>query len=66
MVYSVKQARALADKTQAEMAEKLGVTRDTYRKIEQNPGRATIDQAVAISRITGIPIDQIFFDRDST
>lgn len=66
LTYSVRQARALAEKTQAEMAERLGVTRETYRRIEQNPGRATVDQAIAIARITGIPIDQIFFADDST
>ena len=66
LVYTVKQARRLADKTQAEMAALLGISRDTYRKIEMFPEQATIAQAHNISAITKIPVDQIFFARDST
>ena len=66
MLYTVKQARRLADKTQAEMAALLGVSRDTYRKIEMFPEQATVAQARNISIITKIPVDQIFFAADST
>ena len=34
MTFSVKQARQMAGYTQVQMAEKLGVNRDTYRRIE--------------------------------
>ena len=50
MGFSVKQARQYAGFTQVEMANKLGVSRDTYRKIELFPE----------------PIDQIFFAKSST
>lgn len=66
MPYTVKQARRLADKTQAEMAKYLGVSRDTYRKIELFPEQATVKQAQDISAITKIPVDQIFFAGNST
>lgn len=66
MKYSVKQARKLNDLTQSQMAEMLGVHRTTYRKIEVNPECATIAQGKKIAEITGIPFDNIFFDRDST
>lgn len=66
MLYTVKQSRLLCGKTQRKMAELMGVHRDTYRKIELYPETATIKQAVEISRITGIPMDQIFFCNDST
>lgn len=66
MVYSVKQARLVAGKTQREMADLLEVHRDTYRKIELSPDTATIQQAKTISAVTGIPVDQIFFAQDST
>lgn len=66
MVFTVKQARLLAEKTQAEMAKLLGVSRDTYRKIEKFPEQATISQARSISAITSIPVDQIFFTGNST
>ena len=66
MPFTVKQARMLNSITQAEMAEKMGISRDTYRKIESNPETATIKQAKDISKITGIEIDQIFFATMST
>ena len=49
-----------------EMAEKLGVSRDTYRKIEMSPEDATVAIAKKISEVVGIPIDQIFFADLST
>lgn len=66
MGFTVKQARLIAGKTQSEMAKKLNVSRDTYRKIELSPDKTTIAQARSISDITGIPIDQIFFGVSST
>ncbi len=65
-MYTVKQARMLKGKTQAEMADCLGVCRDTYRAIEQNPDRATVKQAKAISEYLELDIEQIFFDKKST
>lgn len=66
MTYSVKQARQYAGLTQCQMAEKLRVSRDSYRNIEKNPERATIKQAKEISAITGIGVDSIFFAGDFT
>lgn len=66
MQYTVKQARVLMDFTQEQMAEKMGISRWTYRKIEENPESATIKQAKQISEITHIPIDNIFFANGST
>ena len=66
MGFTVKQARQYAGFTQREMAEKLGVSRDTYRKIEKSPEDATVATAKRISEVVGIPIDQIFFTSIST
>ena len=66
MTYTIKQARVLNDLTQAEMAKSMGISRETYRKIEANPRTATIDQAYLIAQITGISIDKIFFADAST
>ncbi len=66
MGFSVKQARQYAGFTQMEMAQKLGVSRDTYRKIELSPESASVALAKKISEIVGIPIDQIFFAQNST
>lgn len=63
MTFSVKQARRLVGYTQVEMAEKLGVSRDTYRRIEAKPETATILQGQKIAEITGISFDSIFLLR---
>lgn len=64
--FTVKQARQYAGFTQREMAEMLGISRDTYRKIEQSPEDATVATAKRISEVVGISIDQIFFANKST
>ncbi|MHC1758281.1 MAG: helix-turn-helix transcriptional regulator [Negativicutes bacterium] len=61
MNFNIKQARVYSNKTQEEMAEALKVHVDTYRNIEKNPGKATIEQAKTIAEVTGINIDQLFF-----
>ena len=66
MEFSVEQARKYAGLTQAETAEKMGVCRDTYRRIEKNPEKATIEQAYLFSSAVGISLDQIFFRKNST
>lgn len=65
MPYTVKQARMLADKSQRDCAEAIGVCEQTYRKIENNPENATIKQAVALSSFLGIPYDDISFIHSS-
>lgn len=66
MGFSVKQARQYAGLTQVEVARKLGISRDSYRKIEVSPETASISMAKKFSEIVGIPIDQIFFAEIST
>lgn len=61
VAFTVKQARTFAGKTQREMAEAIGVCRDTYMHLEKNPERITVGQANAISQYTGIPFNQISF-----
>lgn len=66
MMYTIKQARKLADMTQVQMADALEISRDTYRRIEKNPETATIAQGVRIAEVTGISFDAIFFGANST
>lgn len=66
MNLTLKQARMMNDLTVKEIAEKLNVCPDTYRKIEKNPERATIAIAKKVSEITGIPYDVIFFGGESS
>lgn len=61
MTLSLRQARRLRDKTQSEMAKLLKVHVMTYRKIEEKPDLATIEQAKKISEYLGVNYDEIFF-----
>ena len=65
MGYTLRQARMLADKSQIQSANAIGVCLQTYRKLEKNPEQATIAQAKTLSRFFGVPYDSIFFDTDS-
>lgn len=60
-VYSIKQARLLAEKTQEETADYLGIHKQTYAKIERNPELATIGQAKLISKFFNRRIDEMVF-----
>lgn len=61
MKYTVRQARNLKGLTQLEMAKLMGISRDTYIKIESDPTRSTVAQASRISEITGVPISDLNF-----
>ena len=65
MKLNLRQARRLKDKTQEEMANLLKVHVQTYRKIEETPSIATIEQAKKISEYLNFPYDEIFFDFNS-
>ena len=66
MNFTVKQARQYAGLTQIEMAQKLSISRDSYRKIEAEPDKTTVGMAMKISEVTSIPLDKIFFAKNST
>ena len=59
---TLRQARRMQDKTQDEMAALLKIHVTTYRKIEEKPESATIEQAKKISEFLNVPYDEIFFD----
>ena len=66
MQFTPKQARRLADFTQREIAEILGIYRQTYMKMEANPEEFTVKQAYAFADAVGLPYDQIkFFSADN-
>lgn len=66
MRFTIKQARAYAGLTQAEISDRIGIHRSTYIKIENDPSSATLGQLAKISEVTGIPIDQFFLAFNST
>ena len=51
----------MKDKTQDEMAALLNIHVQTYRKIEETPDIATIEQAKKIAEYLGVSYDEIFF-----
>lgn len=61
MVYTIRQARRLADKTQVETAKAIGVCEQTYRRIEKNPELATVKQATDLAQYFGLTLDEISF-----
>lgn len=64
MRFTVKQARAMANLTQEEMAQKMGINRSTYIRIEKDVLKATVGQLKKVSDITGIPLEDIFLPEE--
>jgi len=58
--FTIKQARKYSEISEIEMAEILGVCRETYRKIEQNPNICKKEQWEKISQKTGIPLNLFY------
>jgi putative transcriptional regulator len=46
--------------TQAELGEKIGVTRQTVAAIEQGKYSPTLETAFRIADVFGVPLDEVF------
>lgn len=66
MKLTLKKARLLKGFKQSELAERLGVHVQTYRKMEKHPDTVTIGEAKKICEILDVSYDYIFFNQDST
>ncbi|MEO5807717.1 helix-turn-helix transcriptional regulator [Devosia sp.] len=51
---------ANAEMTQADLAEKIGVTRQTIIAIEQGKYSPTLEMAFQIARALKVPFDEVF------
>jgi putative transcriptional regulator len=51
---------AHAEMTQAQLAERIGVTRQTVLAIEQGKYSPTLEMAFQIARVFGVPLDEVF------
>ncbi len=51
---------AAAEMTQAELADRVGVTRQTIIAIEQGRYSPSLEMAFQIARVFGVPIDEVF------
>lgn len=62
---SLFEARKAAGITMQEMADELGISRQTYKKIEENPAIATVLQARHICAVLSRSYESIFFGRNT-
>ena len=60
----LKSARALMDLSQEDLAEKVGVSRQTINAIEKGDYNPTIKLCIAICKVLGKTLDDIFWDED--
>jgi putative transcriptional regulator len=51
---------AHGEMTQADLAEKIGVTRQTVIAIEQEKYSPSLELAFQIARVFGVPLDDVF------
>jgi putative transcriptional regulator len=51
---------ANGEMTQAELAERVGVTRQTIIAIEQGRYSPTLEMAFQVARVFRVPLDQVF------
>ena len=58
----LKSARAALDLSQQQLAEKVGVTRQTLNAIESGDYNPTINLCKAICKVLGKPLDELFWD----
>ncbi len=63
---TLRHAREEAGYTQQDIADELGVTRQTYSSIEANPDKATVLQARTICRLLSRNYERIFFARNDS
>jgi putative transcriptional regulator len=58
---SIRQLRfAYGEMTQADLAEQIGVTRQTIIAIEQGRYSPSLEMAFQIARVFGVPLDDVF------
>lgn len=61
----MKSARAMKDMTQAELAKKVGVTRQTINLIEKGDYNPTLRLCIDISKALDKTLDQLFWEDDT-
>ncbi|AKA34905.1 helix-turn-helix transcriptional regulator [Flagellimonas lutaonensis] len=57
----VKVERARLNLTQAELAEKLGVSRQTIHAIEKNKFNPSVVLAIKMARLFNLSVEELFF-----
>ncbi len=57
---AVRELRALREMTQQELADRVGVTRQTVIAIEQDKYSPSLETAFKVAGVLGVPIEQCF------
>ena len=60
----IKSARVALDMTQKDLAEKVGVTRQTISAIEKGDYNPTINLCIQICKVLGKTLDELFWDNE--
>ncbi len=58
----LKSARAALDLSQQELADRVGVSRQTISAIEKGDYNPTINLCIAICRVVGRTLDDLFWE----
>ena len=61
---AMKQARAEAGLSQQELADKLGVSRQTINAIEKGDYNPTIRLCIGICRVLGLTLNDLFWEEE--
>jgi putative transcriptional regulator len=56
----IRELRALREMTQQELADKIGVTRQTVIAIEQDKYSPSLETAFKVALVLGVPLDECF------
>ena len=60
----LKSARAALDLSQQELADKVGVTRQTLNAIERGDYNPTLNLCIAICKALGKTLDELFWEEE--
>jgi putative transcriptional regulator len=56
----IRELRALRNLTQQELADQVGVTRQTVIAMEQDKYSPSLETAFKVARVLGVPLEQCF------
>ena len=62
--FAMKEARTKAGMSQQELADKLGVSRQTINAIEKGDYNPTIKLCVGICRVLGLTLNDLFWNEE--
>ena len=60
--FAMKQARSRAGLSQQELADRLGVSRQTINAVEKGDYNPTVRLCIGICRVLGVTLNDLFWD----